>query len=88
MSANVTPLFDGAEVVAPGHPVQGVIDMLRRYLEQAEAGAISAIAVVAVTPNGNATTEWVDAGGLRHDLAAGVMRLSFRVARTLDGGDE
>lgn len=88
MSASVTPLFDGAEVVAPGHPVQGVIDMLRRYLERAEAGDIAGVAIVAVKPNGNSSTEWVEAGGLRHDLAAGVMILSSRVARALEGEDE
>jgi hypothetical protein len=55
MAAEILTLHGDVKVTAEGTP-QGVIDMLRQTLEEAERGEISAVAMAVITPGGTSVT--------------------------------
>lgn len=80
---NIIPLFDGSEAVVPNQPVACVVDLLRDYLAQAEAGDVTGVLIAVVRPNRNVGTQWAEAGGYRNELATGALLLSARVGQVL-----
>lgn len=85
--SNITHLFEGAAVLVPNAPVACVVDLLRDYLARAERGEITAIAIAAVTPSRNLSTQWAEPGGFRNEVAASVLMLHVRVGCALNGDE-
>lgn len=77
-------LRSGAEIrVLPGGSGghADVNEVLQRFLGESRAGRLSAVAIVAVQPDGTVLTGWKGADrGHHHHLASGALTLARRIS--------
>jgi hypothetical protein len=87
VSANVVSLHGD---IPPGvGPNADAVEMLRRYLEQAERGEVSAVAIAAVRPNDATSTAWSSVPGeCKYGLHSAAVRLAHEITTMLMNGAE
>jgi hypothetical protein len=90
MSNENVVAFPGYSVPTPaGEPVQSVVEILREYLEKAEAGQVVGVGIAIVMRDGTKASEWIDSdfsagASYAWSLNAAVGRLTRRLEKHLD----
>jgi len=73
--------------VVDGATEPEVIATFERYAEQAKAGEVVAVAIVAVRPNGKVSTDYFNPSVWLHHLKSGAATLAYRLDADIPPSD-